>query len=141
MEWTVEILRKYRTIAVVGCSRDPSKDARQIPRYMKENGYRIIPVNPLAEEVLGERCYKTLLDMPEDVQKMVEIVDIFRPSEDVPAIVDQAIEMKRRVGRPMVVWTQLGIVNDMAAEWARKAGLDVVMNRCLMIEHKRMTGK
>ncbi len=135
---TLEVLKKYRTIAVVGCSRDPSKDAHRIPNYMKENGYKIIPINPYADEILGKRCYPTLLDMPENLQKTVEILDIFRPSEDVPPIVDQAITIRKTVGRPFVIWMQLGIVHERAGERARRAGMDVIMDRCLLVEHRRL---
>ncbi|MFQ6077081.1 MAG: CoA-binding protein, partial [Candidatus Bathyarchaeia archaeon] len=120
------ILERYRTVAVVGLSRDPSKDSYRVAEYLKERGYGIVPVNPFAEEILGERCYKSLLDMPEDLQKTVEIVDIFRPASDVPPIVDHTIQLRERHGTPAVIWMQLGIVNEEAAERARKAGLRVI---------------
>jgi predicted CoA-binding protein len=87
---------------------------------------------------LGEKCYKSLLDIPEEVQRAIEVVDIFRPSQDVPPIVEQVIQLKQRHGKPHVVWMQLGITNDEAAKLAEKAGLEVIMDRCMMIEHKRM---
>jgi len=132
------VLERYSTIAVVGLSRDPAKDSYGVAEYLKARSYRIIPINPFADEILGEKCYRTLLDVPESLQNTIEIVDIFRPAEDVPPIVDQAIQLKKMYGNPRVVWMQLGIVNEVAAERARKAGLVVVMDRCMMIEHKRL---
>jgi predicted CoA-binding protein len=132
-----EILTKYKTIAVVGLSREPDKDSHKVSAYLKKHGFRIIPVNPFADEVLGEKSYKSLIDMPPEIQKTIEVVDIFRPSKDVPPIVEQAIKLKAMYGNPRVVWMQLGIVNEQATEAAKKAGLTVVMNKCMMIEHKR----
>jgi predicted CoA-binding protein len=134
-----DILKKYKVIAVVGLSKEPGKDSHRVAAYLKQQGYRIIPVNPFVDEVLGEKSYKSLLELPEEIQKTIDIVDIFRRSEDVPPIVQQAIELKRMVGRPFVVWMQLGIVNEEAAEAARRAGLVVVMDKCLMVEHQHLT--
>jgi predicted CoA-binding protein len=132
-----EILTKYKTVAVVGLSRDSGKDSHRVSTYLKQHGFHIIPVNPLADELLGEKSYKSLLDVPSEIQKTLEVVDIFRPPEDVPDIVEQAIKLKAMHGKPNVVWMQLGIVNEQAAEAAKQAGLTVVMNKCMMIEHKR----
>ena len=134
-----EILEKYKVIAVVGLSNDPEKVSYKVSAYMQQHGYRIIPVNPFVEEVLGEKCYKSLMDIPVEIQRTLEVVDIFRKTEDVPPIVEQAIELKMRVGRPFVVWMQFGIVNEQAAEPARRAGLVIVMDKCLMIEHHDLT--
>jgi predicted CoA-binding protein len=134
-----EILKKYKTVAVVGLSRELGKDSHRVSAYLKQHGFRIIPVNPFADEVLGEKSYTSLLDVPPEVQKTIEVVDIFRPSTDVPPIVEQAIKLKARHGKPCVVWMQLGIVNEQAADAAEKAGLTVVMNKCMMIEHKRFS--
>ncbi len=124
------ILRDAKTIAVVGASKNPEKDAHQIPRYLQEHGYRIIPVNPTADVILGERAYKSL----SDVHEPYDVVDIFRPSEDVPPIVDEAIR-----GPAKVIWMQLGIENEAAARKAEAAGKIVVQNACMMIEHRSMT--
>ena len=134
---TREILRQYKTVAVVGLSREPDKDSHRVSAYLKKHGFRIIPVNPFADEVLGEKSYKSLLDIPPEIQKTIEVVDIFRPSNDVPSIVEQAIKLKEMFGKPWVVWMQLGIVNEQAAEAAEKAGLIVIMDKCIMVEHKR----
>lgn len=132
------ILKNYTTVAVVGLSRDPSKDSYMVAQFLKSRGWQIIPVNPFADEVLGEKCSKSLLDLPADVQKALEVVDIFRPSQDVPPIVDQAIQLKEKNGKPYVVWMQLGIVNEEAAARARESGLTVIMDRCMKIESERL---
>lgn len=128
----------YMTVAVIGLSRDSTKDSNKVATYLKNHGYHVIPINPLAEEILGEKCYPGLSDIPEELQRIIEVVDIFRPSEDIPSIVEQAVQLKRKYGRPRAVWMQLGITNELAAERAREAGLEVVMNRCMMIEHRKL---
>jgi len=129
------VLESYRTVAVVGLSRNPAKASYRIAQYLQSVGYRVISVNPFVDEVLGETSYKSLLDVPETI----DIVDIFRPSEDVPAIVEEAITLKKRLGTPKVIWMQLGIVNEEAARLAKEAGFTVVMDRCMMMEHKRLS--
>jgi predicted CoA-binding protein len=124
-----EILRSSKTIAVVGCSRDPEKDAYKVPKYLKEKGYKIIPVNPFAEEILGEKVYKNLSEIKEEV----DIVDIFRPSEECLGIVKEAIKLK-----PKVIWMQLGIENKEAEKLAKENKIKVVMNKCIMREHQRL---
>jgi len=119
----------------VGLSRNPAKASYRVAQYLQSVGYRIIPVNPFVDQVLGEKSYKSLLDVPETI----EIVDIFRPSEDVPAIVEEAIKLKNRLGTPKVIWMQLGIVNEEAARRAKEAGFKVVMDRCMMVEHRRLS--
>ena len=131
------ILEKYKTIAVVGLSWNPAKESYKVAKYLKAKGYHIIPINPFAEAILGEECYKSLLDVPETI----EVVVIFRPAKDVLPTVDEAIELKKRLGNPRVIWMQLGIVNEKAAGRARNAGLTVVMDRCMMAEHKRLSTK
>lgn len=133
-----EILTKYKTVGVVGLSREPEKESFIVSAYLKKHGFRIIPVNPFADEILGEKSYKSLLDIPPEIQKTIEIVDVFRPAKDVPPIVAQAIKLKQMFGKPHVVWMQLGIVNEEAAEMAKKAGLTVVMDKCMMIEHRHL---
>jgi len=133
-----DILEKYRTVAIVGLSSDSTKASHEVAEFLKTRGWRIIPVNPFATQILGEKSYKSLLDLPEDLQKTVEIVDIFRPSQDVPTIVDQAIELKNKNGKPYIIWMQLGIVNEEAAAKAHKAGLTVIMDHCMKIESERI---
>ncbi len=133
-----EILEKTRTIAVVGLSKDPEKISYIVSAYMQQHGYRVIPVNPFVDEVLGEKSFKSLQDIPIEIQRNLDIVDIFRKADDVPPVVEQAIQLKTDVGRLSVVWMQLGIVNEQAAKAAVNAGLIVVMDKCLMIEHQRL---
>jgi uncharacterized protein len=123
-----EILKTYKTIAVVGLSSNPARPSHGVARYIKDAGYRIIPVNPNEREVLGEKAYARVEDVPENV----EIVDIFRKAQDVPPVVDGAIRAGAKV-----VWMQLGIENEAAGERARAAGIVVVMDACILVEHKR----
>ena len=134
----MEVLTKYRIVAIVGVSRSPSKYSFKVAEYLKKHGFHIVPINPYAEEILGVKSYRSLLDMPVEVQKTVEIVDVFRPSEDVLPIVEQVVKLKKLYGRPYVVWMQLGIINKSAAEKAEKAGLTVIMNKSIMREHRRI---
>jgi predicted CoA-binding protein len=133
-----EILQKAKTIAVVGLSKKPEKDSHRVSAYLQQHGYRIIPVNPFVDEVLDEKSYKSLLDIPAEIQKTIDIVDIFRKPENTPPIVEQVIALKSMFGRVFAVWLQLGIVNEQAAEAARKVGLLVVMDKCLMVEHQHL---
>jgi predicted CoA-binding protein len=123
-----DILTKYKRIAVVGLSSDPARPSYGVGEYMQSAGYQIVPVNPNETDVLGEPSYASL----EDVPQKIEIVDIFRRPEEVPPVVDAAIR-----GGAKVVWMQQGIVNEAAAEKARAAGITVVMDACLLIEHKK----
>ena len=123
-----EILKKYKTIAVVGLSSNPMRPSYGVTEYMQEVGYRIVPVNPNETEVLGEKSWARLEDVPEKI----EIVDIFRRPEEVTAVVESAI----RVGAK-VIWMQLGVDDEAAAEKARSAGLVVVEDACILVEHKR----
>jgi len=132
------ILTRYKTVAIIGLSRDPSKDSYRVAEHLKKNGFSIIPVNPTTNEVLGEKSYKSLLEIPAETQKTLEIVDIFRPSAEVLTIVEQVIQIKKLYNVPYVVWMQLGIINEQAAEQARKVGLTVIMDKCMMREHRRL---
>ncbi len=136
-----QILTDYKTIAVVGLSKDPEKDSYHVSKYLKEYGYRIIPVNPTIDEVLSEKSYPSLLKIPVEIQEEIDIVDIFRRTEDVPQIVEQAVELRKKHGKPYVIWMQLGIINEKAAEVAEKAGFTVIMNKCIMQEHDRLLKK
>lgn len=132
------ILKNYRIVAIVGLSKDPAKESYEVGQFLQSKSYRIIPINPSADQILGEKSYKSLLEMPEELQKAVEIVDIFRSSADVPPIVDQAIELKKKYGKPYVVWMQLGVVNQEAAKTAKEADITVIMDRCMMNERRRL---
>lgn len=131
------ILRRMKTIAVVGLSKDPSKDSHSVSMYMKEHGYEIIPINPTADKIMGLRSYPSLVAIPDDLKKRIDVINIFRRSEDVPPIVDDAIKLKNFIKKPLVVWMQLGIVNKEAAKKAESAGIEVVMNVCIRTEHRK----
>ena len=126
-----ELLRSARTVAVVGISEKENRDSHRVAKYLKDHGYKIIPVNPKLQELLGEPCYPDLKAVPDHI----DIVDIFRSTDAIPGIVDEAIA----VGAGSV-WMQLGLAHDEAAAKARQAGLAVVMNRCMKIEHARLPG-
>ena len=125
------ILRESKTIAVVGLSADWYRPSFFAAKYMQEHGYRIIPVNPKYPEILGEKCYRSLRDIPQKV----DIVDVFRKTPDVPPIAEDAIAVGAKV-----LWQQLGVKNEAAAARARAAGLETVMDRCVKIEHARLFG-
>ena len=127
-----EILRKYRTVAVVGLSSNAERPSHRVARYLKQQGYRIIPVNPREMEVLGEKSYPDLCA----VEEPIEVVDIFREPKAVPRLVAQAMYVGAKA-----VWMQEGIVHEAAAARARRAGMAVVMNHCMMKEHRRIMGK
>jgi len=131
IEDTREILRSFRTFAVVGLSPRPDRDSHIVARFLQEHGYRVIPVHPGVVTVLGERCYGSLRDIPE----AVEVVDLFRRSEAVPPLVEDAIAIGAKV-----VWMQLGVVHEQAAARARRAGIQVVMDHCPLIEYRRHFG-
>ncbi|QAU12113.1 CoA-binding protein [Halorubrum sp. BOL3-1] len=124
------------TIAVVGCSTTPGKAAHDVPAYLQNRGYRVVPVNPFADEVLGEPAY----DAVGDVEEAIELVDVFRPSEEVPEIVDAVRERHATRGDAGAVWLQLGISHDEAAAAAGADGIDVVQDRCIKVEHGRLRG-
>lgn len=127
-----DILVKSKRIAVVGMSREPEKPANFVPRYLISRGYIVIPVNPSANEILGLKSYKSLLE----IDTVVDIVEVFRPSNDVLSIAEQALKI-----RPRVFWMQEGIYNADAAKMLSSHGIKVVWNRCLMKEHVRLLGK
>ncbi len=129
---TDEQIRKIlsmKKVAVVGMSKHSSKAANFVPKYLSNNGYEIIPVNPTTDEILGKKCF----DSVSEIEEEIEIIDIFRPSEDVLPFVKEAIQKK-----PKVIWLQEGIHNLEAEELARKHGIDVVFNRCMLAEHQRL---
>ena len=126
-----ELFRSSRTIAVVGLSKNPMRASHGVSAYMQSQGYKIIPVNPEVDEVLGEKAYPSLLDVPDQI----DIVDIFRRSEFVLEIVDQAIQRKARA-----IWMQEDVIHEKAAEKARRAGLFVIMDSCILKEHRARVG-
>jgi len=126
-----KILEDAKTIAVVGLASSPLRPSYGVSAYMQQQGYRIIPVNPTISEALGEKAYATLRDIPKDIK--IDIVDVFRRPDAVPAIVDDVIELKLPV-----LWLQETVVHEEAAEKARKAGVFVVMDECILKDHRRL---
>lgn len=126
----IRSLLDYERIAVVGCSTTPGKAAHDVPKYLLDQGYDIIPVNPFAEEVFGRHAYDSLTE----VDTQVDLVDVFRPSDEVPGIVDEALDRED----VRAVWLQLGITHDAALSKAEAAGVETVQDRCLKVEHQRL---
>ena len=127
-EEIIEILN-LKKVAVIGMSKHQEKAAHFVPKYLSENGFDIIPVNPNSDEILNKKCYKEINDIKDDI----DIVDVFRPSEDVLPFVNDAIKKN-----PKVIWLQEGIHNEEAENLAREHGIDVVFNRCMLAEHQRL---
>jgi len=136
-----EVLRNYRVIAVVGASKNPDKDAYTVPEFMKERGYTIVPVNPSADAIHGEKAYPSLDAMPKELADRVEVVDVFRPSEELPEVAKKVVEMKARTGRPFVFWAQLNLENEEAKKILADAGIDYVMDKCMRVEQRTLTGR
>lgn len=124
-----EILQEAKTIAIVGLSSNPARDSHQIGAYLQRHGYRIVPVNPNEREVLGETSYPTLTAIPFPV----DIVDVFRRSDAVSPIAEEAVQIGAKA-----LWLQLGVINQQGAEIGERGGLKVVMDRCIMVEHRRL---
>jgi predicted CoA-binding protein len=127
----IEEIYQLKNIAVVGVSKNEEKPSHQVPKYLVEHGYNVIPVNPTVNEVLGRKCYPSIADIPE----RIDIIDVFRKSEDVPGVIDDVLKKKDGI---KVFWMQLGIYNEDAERKAKENGIDVVYNRCMMEEHKRL---
>ena len=127
---TLRQILEYDTVAVVGCSTTPGKAAHDIPEYLVDHGYDVIPVNPFADAIFGSTAYDSLTDVPDEI----DIVDVFRPSEEVPGIVDEVLDR----ADVKALWLQLDIRDEDAAKRAREAGIEVVQDRCLKVEHQRL---
>ena len=127
---TLRQILEYDTVAVVGCSTTPGKAAHDIPKYLVDHGYDVIPVNPFADEIFGRTAYDSLTDVPDEI----DIVDVFRPSEEVSGIVDEVLDR----ADVKALWLQLDIRDEDAAKRAREAGIEVVQDRCLKVEHQRL---
>jgi predicted CoA-binding protein len=134
----LERILDHDTVAVVGCSTSPGKAAHDIPAYLERNGYRIVPVNPFADEILEETAYDSLAEIPDSID--IDVVNVFRPSEEAGGIVDAAIERAEDHGDVSAVWLQLDITDSEAGERAADAGLDFVQNKCMKVEHQRLRG-
>ena len=127
----LNILQNCRTVAVVGLSPKPARDSHHVALYLQQQGYRIVPINPMAQEILGERCWPSLTEAAQHLQ--IDLVDVFRNSADVPPIADEAIAIGAKA-----LWLQQGVRDDAACERARAAGLLAVQDRCTLVEHERL---
>src|SRR5215212_10251087 len=127
----IKEIYQLKNIAVVGVSKNEEKPFHQVRQYLIEHGYNVIPVNPTLSELLGRKCYPSIAD----INQRIDIVDVFRKSEDIPAVVDDILKKKDGI---KVFWMQLGIYNDDAEKRAKQNGIDVVYDRCMMEEHKRL---
>lgn len=130
-----EILEQAKNIAIIGCSLKPHRTSNNIANYLQEQGYTVIPVHPDYDTVCGEKAYKTVYDIPEDIQ--IDIVDIFRNKKYTAEMVDTIIRRKEMTGQEPVVWTQLDVSSDEAKKKAEEAGLQYIENKCIMVEHGR----
>lgn len=141
MKFTVEpaeVMMKSKVIAVVGASKNPEKEANSVPAYLQEHGYMVIPVNPTADVINGSKAFPSLSAIPDELARRVDVVDVFRPSEELPQVAKQVVDMKKRTGRPFVFWGQLGLESEEAKAILSEAKIDFVMDRCMKIEHKLM---
>ncbi|MDX1638864.1 MAG: CoA-binding protein [Balneolaceae bacterium] len=138
MEHTItEILQEMKVVAVVGCSANPYRTSHHIAKYLKNKGFRMIPVNPEYDEVLGEKCYDKLADIPREIR--IDVVDIFRNPRFTASMVETVIERMNMTGHAPVVWTQLGVSSVEAQEKARAAGLRYIEEKCIMVEHRKVS--
>ena len=133
-----EVMRRYKVIAVVGASKNPEKEAFTVPAYLQQHGYTIIPVNPTTDTVNGLKSYPSLADIPPELAKKVDVVEVFRPSEEFPEVARQVARMKERTGRPFVFWGQLGLENEDAKRILADVKVEYVMDKCMRVEHQIM---
>jgi uncharacterized protein len=133
-----DALKKAKVIAVVGASKNPEKDANTVPAYLKEHGFTVVPINPTADSIIGEKAYPSLSALPNDLAARVDMVDVFRPSEELPQVAAQVVELKGRTGRAPVFWAQLGLESEEAKAVLRANGIPFVMDACTRVVH-RMT--
>lgn len=131
-----EVLDKSKTIAIIGCSANEYRTSNYIAKFLRERGYTIIPVNPAENEILGEKCFDALNDIPSNIT--IDIVDIFRSKEHTAGVVDEVLEWNKKTGQNSVVWTQLDVSSEEAESIAEKAQIPYVKNKCIMVELERL---
>ncbi len=130
----IRAILKNRSIAVIGISRDASKEAHIVPRFLMEKGYNVIPINPFADEILGKKVYRSI----KDVHEHIDVVDVFRPSDQLDQVVNDVVERNKARGDAGILWLQLGIYNRDAVDKAERNGIKVIYNRCMMQEYRRL---
>ena len=132
-----DVFSRSKNIAVIGLSKNNTKDSYRISQYMERSGYQIIPVNPTADFIMNKKAFPSLLDLPKNIVKDLDIVNIFRKSDHVLPIIKECIEIKKKYDNLNTIWMQIGIQNNNANMLLSKTGLNIVMNKCIMIEHKK----
>ena len=133
-----EVVREHKVVAVVGASKNPEKDAYTVPEYLQQHGYTVIPVNPTTDSINGLKTYPSLSAIPDDLAKKIEVVDVFRPSEELPEIANQVVQLRKRTGMPVVFWGQEGLENEKAKKILSEVKIDYVMDKCMRVEHQLM---
>lgn len=137
----IKKILQLKTIAVVGLSKDPAKDSHRVALYLKQQGYKIIPVNPNTDAVLEQICFPALSKIPPEIASTIEVVDVFRPGEETLEILLQALQLRGAYGKVTGIWLQEGIKNPKTEKYARQAKLLFVQNKCMMKEHQKLFGK
>lgn len=129
------VFKDIHTIAVIGCSSNPNRTSHQIARYIQDVGYRLIPINPYETDVLGETCYDSIFDLPDNLT--IDVIDIFRNKKYTEKTVSEIVEWSESTGQKPIIWTQLNVSTPKAKEMAEKNGFEYIENRCLMVEHRK----
>ena len=130
------LLARSKTIAVVGASKNPEKEAHTVPLFLKEHGYTVVPVNPTADAIFGEKSWPSLAEIPDDLAGRVDVVEVFRPSEELPQVAAQVAELDRRTGRKAAFWSQTGLESDEARRILSENGIPYVMDACMRVVHQ-----
>lgn len=137
----VKKMLELKTIAVVGLSKDPAKESHRVAMYLKEHGYKIVPVNPTADMVLEQICFPSLSKIPPEIASTIEVVDVFRPGEETLEILLQALQLRGAYGKVKGIWLQEGIKNQKTEKYAKQAKMLFVQNKCMKKEHQKWFGK
>jgi hypothetical protein len=135
-----EVLEHSKVVAVVGASKNPEKEANTVPLYLMQHGYTVVPVNPTADTIHGLKAYPSLARLPPELAARVEVVEVFRPSEELPEIARQVVELKKRTKKTPVFWAQLGLENEEAKRILKKGGVRYVMDACMRTQHQLLGG-
>jgi len=135
-----EVMKRSKVVAVVGASKNPEKEANAVPLYLTQHGYTVIPVNPTADIINGLKVYPSLADLPPELAARVEVVEIFRPSEELPEIARQVVAMKKSTKKAPVFWSQLGLENEKAKQILKESGVPYVMGMCMRTQHQLLGG-
>ena len=133
-----QILENTTNIAVIGLSKNELKDSYQVSMHMRDSGYNIIPINPTADSIMGVKSYENLMNIPEEIMMNIELVNVFRKSEFVEGIIEEAIEINKKYGKIHTVWMQLGIFYDEADKISKENKLNIITNKCIKIEHGKL---